>query len=101
MALVKPTNNQFAKIKVLGVGGGGGNAINSMIQTNQIGGVEFVAINTDVQALLNNKAETKLQIGNNFTRGLGSGADPEVGRDRKGTREAGSSRPPAPAKEER
>jgi cell division protein FtsZ len=80
MALVKPTNNQFAKIKVLGVGGGGGNAINSMIATNQISGVEFVAINTDVQALLNNKAETKLQIGNNFTRGLGSGADPEVGR---------------------
>lgn len=80
MALVKPTNNQFAKIKVLGVGGGGGNAINSMIASSQISGVEFVAINTDVQALLNNKAETKLQIGNNFTRGLGSGADPEVGR---------------------
>jgi cell division protein FtsZ len=80
MALVKPTNNQFAKIKVLGVGGGGGNAVNSMIASNQIGGVEFVAINTDVQALLNNKAETKVQIGNNFTRGLGSGADPEVGR---------------------
>ncbi len=80
MALVKPTNNQFAKIKVLGVGGGGGNAINSMITSNQIQGVEFVAINTDVQAILNNKAETKLQIGNNFTRGLGSGADPEVGR---------------------
>lgn len=80
MALVKPTNNQFAKIKVLGVGGGGGNAINSMIASNLIQGVEFVAINTDVQALLNNKADTKLQIGNNFTKGLGSGADPEVGR---------------------
>ncbi len=80
MALVKPTNNQFAKIKVLGVGGGGGNAINSMIASNLIAGVEFVAINTDVQALLNNKADTKLQIGNNFTKGLGSGADPEVGR---------------------
>lgn len=80
MALVKPTNNQFAKIKVLGVGGGGGNAINSMITSNLIQGVEFVAINTDVQALLNNKADTKLQIGNNFTKGLGSGADPEVGR---------------------
>ncbi|MBP9700267.1 cell division protein FtsZ [Candidatus Woesebacteria bacterium] len=80
MALVKPTNNQFAKIKVLGVGGGGGNAVNSMIASNQISGVEFVAINTDVQALLNNKAETKLQIGSNFTRGLGSGADPEVGQ---------------------
>ena len=80
MALVKPTNNQFAKIKVLGVGGGGGNAINSMITANQIQGVEFVAINTDVQALLNNKAQTKLQIGNNFTKGLGSGADPSVGK---------------------
>lgn len=80
MALVKPTNNQFAKIKVLGVGGGGGNALNSMISSNLIAGVEFVAINTDVQALLNNKADTKLQIGNNFTKGLGSGADPDVGR---------------------
>ncbi|PWU22959.1 cell division protein FtsZ [Candidatus Cerribacteria bacterium 'Amazon FNV 2010 28 9'] len=80
MALVKPTNNQFAKIKVLGVGGGGGNAINSMIATNQIQGVEFCAINTDVQALLNNKAQTKLQIGTNFTKGLGSGADPDVGK---------------------
>jgi len=76
MALVKPTNNQFAKIKVLGVGGGGGNAINSMIAADLIGGVEFVAVNTDVQALLNNKAQTKLQIGSNFSRGLGSGADP-------------------------
>lgn len=80
MALVKPTNNQFAKIKVLGVGGGGGNAINSMIAANQIQGVEFCAINTDVQALLNNKAQTKLQIGVNFTKGLGSGADPDVGK---------------------
>lgn len=80
MALVKPTNNTFAKIKVLGVGGGGGNAINSMIASDLIHGVEFVAINTDAQALLNNKAQTKLQIGSNFTKGLGSGADPEVGR---------------------
>ncbi|HSW89720.1 MAG TPA: cell division protein FtsZ [Patescibacteria group bacterium] len=81
MALVKPTNNTFAKIKVLGIGGGGGNAINSMIESELIQGVEFVAINTDVQALLNNKAQTKLQIGNNFTRGLGSGADPDVGHE--------------------
>lgn len=80
MALVKPTNTSFAKIKVLGVGGGGGNAINSMIESNQIEGVEFIAINTDAQALLTSKAETKLQIGQNFTKGLGSGADPEVGR---------------------
>lgn len=80
MALVKPNNTTFAKIKVIGVGGGGGNAVNSMIQSNQIKNVEFIAINTDAQALLNSKAETKLQIGSNFTRGLGSGADPEVGR---------------------
>ncbi|MBU0974695.1 cell division protein FtsZ [Patescibacteria group bacterium] len=80
MALVKPTNTTFAKIKVVGIGGGGGNAVNSMIDSEQIRGVEFIAINTDVQALLTSKAETKLQIGVNFTKGLGSGADPEVGR---------------------
>jgi len=80
MGLVKPTNTTFAKIKVIGVGGGGGNAVNSMINSNQIQGVEFIVINTDAQALLISKAETKLQIGNNFTKGLGSGADPEVGR---------------------
>ena len=80
MGLVKPSNNTFAKIKVLGVGGGGGNAVNSMIESNQIEGVEFIAVNTDAQALLTSKAETKLQIGSNFTRGLGAGADPEVGR---------------------
>lgn len=80
MALVKPSNTTFAKIKVIGVGGGGGNAVNSMITSNQIQGVEFITVNTDAQALLTSKAETKLQIGNNFTKGLGSGADPEVGR---------------------
>lgn len=80
MALVKPSNTSFAKIKVVGVGGGGGNAVNSMISSKQIAGVEFITINTDSQALLTSKAETKLQIGNNFTRGLGAGADPEVGR---------------------
>lgn len=80
MALVKPSNTTFAKIKVLGIGGGGGNAVNSMIESGQIDGVEFITINTDAQALLTAKAETKLQIGSNFTRGLGSGADPEVGR---------------------
>lgn len=80
MALVKPSNTTFAKIKVIGVGGGGGNAVNSMINSGQIQGVEFIAVNTDAQALLTSKADTKLQIGSNFTRGLGSGADPEVGR---------------------
>lgn len=80
MGLVKPKNNSFAKIKVIGVGGGGGNAVSSMVASGLIEGVEFVAINTDAQALLTNKAETKLQIGSNYTKGLGSGADPEVGR---------------------
>src|SRR5258708_10834991 len=80
MGLVKPTNTTFAKIKVIGVGGGGGNAVNSMITSNQIQGVEFITINTDAQALLSSKADTKVQIGSNFTKGLGSGADPEVGR---------------------
>lgn len=80
MALVKPNNTTFAKIKVIGVGGGGGNAVNSMINSNQIQGVEFIAVNTDAQALLTSKADTKIQIGSNFTKGLGSGADPEVGR---------------------
>ncbi len=80
MGLVKPKNNTFARIKVIGVGGGGGNAVSSMVESGTIEGVEFVSINTDAQALLNNKAETKLQIGSNYTKGLGSGADPDVGR---------------------
>lgn len=80
MGLVKPTNTTFAKIKVVGVGGGGGNAVNSMISSNQIQGVEFITVNTDAQALLSSQADTKMQIGSNFTKGLGSGADPEVGR---------------------
>lgn len=80
MALVKPDNTTFAKIKVIGVGGGGGNAINSMVKSGQIQGVEFISINTDAQALLTSQAETKLQIGSNYTKGLGSGADPEVGK---------------------
>ncbi len=80
MGLVKPTNTTFAKIKVIGVGGGGGNAVNSMVESEKIQGVDFVAVNTDAQALLTSKAYTKLQIGNNFTKGLGSGADPEVGK---------------------
>lgn len=81
MALVKPDLNTFAKIKVLGIGGGGGNAISNMVKSGQIKGVEFVAINTDAQALLSCQAETKIQIGEKLTAGLGSGADPKVGRD--------------------
>ncbi|MEO6508498.1 MAG: cell division protein FtsZ [Patescibacteria group bacterium] len=78
--LIKPNAGQAARIKVIGVGGGGGNAISSMIAEGGIPGVEFVAVNTDAQALLNNKASYKIQIGDNITRGLGSGGDPEVGR---------------------
>jgi len=78
--LVKPRAGQAAKIKVIGVGGGGGNALSSMIAEGGISGVEFVAVNTDAQALLHNKASVKIQIGENFTKGLGSGGDPEVGR---------------------
>ncbi len=78
--LIKPHAGQAAKIKVIGVGGGGGNAISSMIAEGGIPGVEFVAINTDAQALLNNKAEIKIQIGEKLTKGLGSGGDSEVGR---------------------
>lgn len=78
--LIKPKAGQAAKIKVVGVGGGGGNAINSMIKEGGIEGVEFVAVNTDAQALLHNKAEIKIQIGDQLTKGLGSGGNPEVGR---------------------
>ncbi|NLO89282.1 MAG: cell division protein FtsZ [Clostridia bacterium] len=70
---------QCAKIKVIGVGGGGSNAVNRMIEAN-LQGVEFICINTDVQALMLSKAENKLQIGAKLTRGLGAGADPEIGR---------------------
>ncbi|EKD94178.1 MAG: hypothetical protein ACD_27C00016G0005 [uncultured bacterium] len=79
MGLVKPDINSIAKIKVIGIGGGGNNAVSSMITTGKIKGVEFVAVNTDSQALLNNPAGVKLQIGENLTKGLGSGADPEIG----------------------
>lgn len=78
--LIKPRVGQPAKIKVVGVGGGGGNALSSMIIDGGIAGVEFIAVNTDAQALLNNKATIKIQIGENLTKGLGSGGDPEVGR---------------------
>lgn len=77
--LIKPKAGQAAKIKVVGVGGGGGNAINSMIKEGGIEGVEFVAVNTDAQALLHNKADIKVQIGDQLTKGLGSGGNPEIG----------------------
>jgi cell division protein FtsZ len=78
--LIKPDIQRFAKIKVVGLGGGGNNVINSMISMQQIQGVEFVAVNTDAQHLLVNQSPTKVQIGETITRGLGSGGDPEVGR---------------------
>src|SRR3989344_495725 len=78
--LIKPRVGQPARIKVVGIGGGGGNALTSMIAEGGITGVEFIAVNTDAQALLNNKATNKIQIGENLTKGLGSGGDPEVGR---------------------
>ncbi|MGQ9672350.1 MAG: cell division protein FtsZ [Candidatus Aminicenantales bacterium] len=68
-----------AKIKVIGIGGGGGNAVNRMIEAG-IEGVEFIAVNTDVQALNTNRAGTKLQIGSQVTKGLGSGGRPETGK---------------------
>lgn len=78
--LIKPDVQRFAKIKVIGLGGGGSNSLNSMISLQQILGVEFVAVNTDAQALMNNQSPTKVQIGETLTKGLGSGGDPEVGR---------------------
>ncbi|MBC2695021.1 MAG: cell division protein FtsZ [Desulfobacteraceae bacterium] len=73
-------NDTSAKIKVIGVGGAGGNAINNMIESN-LQGVKFIAANTDAQALENSKAQLKLQIGERLTEGLGAGADPQVGRE--------------------
>jgi cell division protein FtsZ len=68
-----------ALIRVVGVGGGGGNALNRMIEENIVG-VDFIAINTDQQALDNNLAPHKLQLGDRTTRGLGSGGNPEIGK---------------------
>ena len=69
----------LATIKVIGVGGGGNNAVNRMIE-HGVQGVEFIAVNTDAQALNLSKAEVKMQIGAKLTRGLGAGANPEVGK---------------------
>ena len=73
-------NSSEAVIKVIGVGGGGGNAIEHMV-ANKIEGVEFITINTDAQVLKKSQADTVLQIGNTVTKGLGAGADPNVGRE--------------------
>ena len=74
-----PPHNYLAVIKVVGIGGGGVNAVNRMIE-HGLKGVEFIAINTDAQALLMSDADVKLDVGRDSTRGLGAGADPEVGR---------------------
>lgn len=79
MAELKPPVETFARIKVVGVGGSGNNAIERMIES-KIKGVEFVAINTDAQALHHNKAAEKVHIGKNLTKGLGAGMNPDVGR---------------------
>src|SRR4030081_1389277 len=72
-------NDPGAKIKVVGVGGGGGNALNTMILAG-LTGVDFIAANTDCQALQHNRAKTKIQLGAQVTKGLGAGANPEIGR---------------------
>src|ERR687894_698613 len=74
-----PPHNYLAVIKVVGIGGGGVNAVNRMIEVG-LKGVEFIAVNTDAQALLMSDADVKLDIGRELTRGLGAGSDPEVGR---------------------
>src|SRR5947207_3047809 len=76
---LEETVSQNARMKVIGVGGGGGNALNRMVDEG-LQGVEFISVNTDAQALLNNKADVKTQIGKKLTRGLGAGARPEIGR---------------------
>lgn len=78
MAEIKPEMETFARIKVVGIGGSGVNAVNRMIDAG-VRGVEFIAVNTDAQSLHHSKAKKKVHIGRNITRGLGAGADPEVG----------------------
>lgn len=77
---IEEVRGQTAKIKVVGVGGAGGNALNTMIASN-LHGVEFIAVNTDMQALETSLAPARIQIGSNLTRGLGAGSDPQIGRD--------------------
>src|SRR5256885_15858696 len=74
-----PPHNYLAVIKVVGIGGGGVNAVNRMIEVG-LKGVEFIAVNTDAQALLMSDADVKLDVGRELTRGLGAGANPDIGR---------------------
>jgi cell division protein FtsZ len=78
MDMLTPGEN-FAQIKVVGVGGGGNNAVNRMVAEG-LGGVEFIAVNTDNQALMLSKSKTRVRIGDKLTRGLGAGGNPEIGR---------------------
>ena len=78
-ANIQPVQSDTPNIKVIGIGGGGGNAINRMVDAG-VSGVEFIAANTDLQDLNKSKATYKLQLGRSSTRGLGAGAKPEVGR---------------------
>ena len=77
-ANIQPVQSDTPNIKVIGIGGGGGNAINRMVDAG-VSGVEFIAANTDLQDLNKSKATYKLQLGRSSTRGLGAGAKPEVG----------------------
>jgi cell division protein FtsZ len=79
MDMSLPPSESFARIKVIGVGGGGCNAVNRMIDEG-LGGIEFITVNTDGQALLQSKAQTRVRVGEKVTRGLGAGGNPEVGR---------------------
>ncbi len=79
--LIKPQTTNFAKLRVMGIGGAGNNALNSMIAQESIQGVDFIAVNTDAQTLLICQAATKLQIGEDLTKGLGSGGNPDIGRE--------------------
>src|ERR1700751_854659 len=79
MPQVAPAIETCARIKVIGVGGAGGAAINRMVEAG-VDGVEFIAVNTDAQALHHSKAHTKIHIGKAETRGLGAGADPPIGQ---------------------
>lgn len=78
--LIKPDVSKYARIKVVGIGGGGGNAVSSMAKSEEIKGVEFIAVNCDAQALLSCQSPTKIQIGEKITRGLGAGGNPDIGK---------------------
>jgi cell division protein FtsZ len=79
MVQIKPEVEAFARIKVLGIGGSGKNALNHMINS-KIRGVDFIAVNTDSQDLHNSLAKKKIHIGKNLTHGLGAGMNPEIGK---------------------